>query len=140
MRKYQKYSQYNICASEDVTIPQKRANHVIMIPRSLRTFYRAIGKSQPTQFTKTRLLSNFHPLPSVDSFNIFFSTRHFNLIFFQHNESDPSNTKATLWDFTPENFKRVDAILGRYPLNYKQAAIIPLLVKYFSVHSISLFF
>lgn len=37
------------------------------------------------------------------------------------------NTDETYFDFTPENYDRVSKILGRYPANYKQAAIIPLL-------------
>lgn len=37
------------------------------------------------------------------------------------------NTSETYFDFTPENHKRAELILGRYPINYKQAGIIPLL-------------
>ena len=37
------------------------------------------------------------------------------------------NTEETYFDFTEENYKRVSLILGRYPTNYRQAAIIPLL-------------
>lgn len=39
----------------------------------------------------------------------------------------PDNTEETYFDFTADNYKRVEMILGRYPGNYKQAAIIPLL-------------
>lgn len=39
----------------------------------------------------------------------------------------PDNTKETYFDFTPENYKRVQMILNRYPKNYQQAGIIPLL-------------
>mmetsp|Transcript_64388 Transcript_64388/g.139207 ORF Transcript_64388/g.139207 Transcript_64388/m.139207 type:complete len:272 (-) Transcript_64388:172-987(-) len=39
----------------------------------------------------------------------------------------PGNDETTLFDFTPENYERVSKILGRYPANYKQGAIIPLL-------------
>jgi len=37
------------------------------------------------------------------------------------------NTDETFFDFTPDNFKRVELIIARYPSNYKQAAIIPML-------------
>lgn len=55
----------------------------------------------------SRLLSNFHPIA-------------------QHRDSE-DNTEETFFDFTPENFKRAELIIGRYPSNYKQAAIIPML-------------
>lgn len=54
-----------------------------------------------------RNLSNFHPIA-------------------MHRNTD-DNTPETFFDFTPENFKRVEHIIGRYPKNYKQAAMIPLL-------------
>jgi NADH dehydrogenase (ubiquinone) flavoprotein 2 len=52
-------------------------------------------------------LSNFHPIA-------------------QHRPT-ADNTSETYFDFTPENHKRAELILGRYPANYKQAGIIPLL-------------
>eukprot|EP00559_Dactyliosolen_fragilissimus_P001592 CAMPEP_0184855356 /NCGR_PEP_ID=MMETSP0580-20130426/635_1 /TAXON_ID=1118495 /ORGANISM="Dactyliosolen fragilissimus" /LENGTH=265 /DNA_ID=CAMNT_0027349853 /DNA_START=87 /DNA_END=884 /DNA_ORIENTATION=- len=39
----------------------------------------------------------------------------------------PDNTKQTTFDFTEENYTRVKSVLGKYPSNYKQSAIIPLL-------------
>ena len=39
----------------------------------------------------------------------------------------PGNTEDTHFEFTDENYKLVDKILGKYPANYKQAGIIPLL-------------
>jgi len=44
----------------------------------------------------------------------------------QHRES-PSNNKETKFDFTAENYKKIDQILKRYPPNYKVSAIMPLL-------------
>lgn len=44
----------------------------------------------------------------------------------QHKDTRDNKT-STYFDFTEENYKRVNLILGRYPKNYKQAAIIPLL-------------
>mmetsp|Transcript_15783 Transcript_15783/g.36249 ORF Transcript_15783/g.36249 Transcript_15783/m.36249 type:complete len:263 (-) Transcript_15783:74-862(-) len=37
------------------------------------------------------------------------------------------NTVDVKFDFTEENYKRVDMVLNKYPTNYKQAGIIPLL-------------
>jgi NADH dehydrogenase (ubiquinone) flavoprotein 2 len=47
-------------------------------------------------------------------------------VFFQHRDTD-DNTVDTAFDFTPDNYERVHAILDRYPENYKASAIIPLL-------------
>lgn len=44
----------------------------------------------------------------------------------QHRDT-PDNTEETAFDFTADNYKRVHAILDRYPSNYKNSAIIPLL-------------
>jgi NADH dehydrogenase (ubiquinone) flavoprotein 2 len=61
---------------------------------------------------------SFHASPSV------LSNYHANA---SHRPGDPDNTDETFFDFTPENYERVKMILGRYPQNYKQAGIIPLL-------------
>ncbi|KAL3786481.1 hypothetical protein ACHAWO_006097 [Cyclotella atomus] len=39
----------------------------------------------------------------------------------------PDNTPETYFDFTDENYTRVYKILSKYPANYKQSGIIPLL-------------
>lgn len=39
----------------------------------------------------------------------------------------PENNFETHFDFTKENYERVKQILGKYPNNYKRAAMIPLL-------------
>merc|ERR1719148_475586 len=39
----------------------------------------------------------------------------------------PDNTPETYFDFTEENYKMVNKILSKYPANYKQSGIIPLL-------------
>ncbi|CAM9338300.1 unnamed protein product, partial [Chrysoparadoxa australica] len=44
----------------------------------------------------------------------------------QHKDT-PDNKQATFFDFTAENYMRVEKILGKYPSNYKKSAIIPLL-------------
>lgn len=47
-------------------------------------------------------------------------------ILFQHRH-EPHNNWETDFDFTPGNYKHVEEILSRYPTNWKQSAIIPLL-------------
>mmetsp|Transcript_11877 Transcript_11877/g.24053 ORF Transcript_11877/g.24053 Transcript_11877/m.24053 type:complete len:272 (+) Transcript_11877:3-818(+) len=39
----------------------------------------------------------------------------------------PDNLETTYFDFTEENYARVERILSKYPSNYKQSGIIPLL-------------
>mmetsp|Transcript_26379 Transcript_26379/g.63308 ORF Transcript_26379/g.63308 Transcript_26379/m.63308 type:complete len:263 (+) Transcript_26379:133-921(+) len=39
----------------------------------------------------------------------------------------PDNTPETYFDFTEDNYKYVNKILSKYPANYKQSGIIPLL-------------
>ena len=135
--------------------------------------------------TSQAVASNFHPLGHVSYFpsatlrvemhlkHTFFSSRHYFISFLynpssvlyfyfqivvdlQHKDT-PDNNADTFFDFTPENFKRVniacfcrllivivnfillvcsvkfcecdkvEMIVNRYPKNYRQAAIIPLL-------------
>lgn len=45
----------------------------------------------------------------------------------QHRTDDPTNAENVPFDFTEENYKIVKKILAKYPNNYKQSAIIPLL-------------
>lgn len=54
-----------------------------------------------------RAFSNYHPIGS-------------------HRDTE-DNTPESYFDFTEENHKRAQMILARYPDNYKQAGIIPLL-------------
>ena len=37
------------------------------------------------------------------------------------------NTETTFWDFSPENHARAQLIIGKFPLNFKAGACIPLL-------------
>jgi NADH dehydrogenase (ubiquinone) flavoprotein 2 len=43
-----------------------------------------------------------------------------------HRDS-PGNTEHTPFDFTEENYKKIEVILAKYPENYKQSGCIPLL-------------
>lgn len=49
-----------------------------------------------------------------------------NGLFLQHYDS-PDNNVDTPFDFTADNYRRVHQILKRYPKNYKQSAVMPLL-------------
>lgn len=48
------------------------------------------------------------------------------MLLLQHRH-EPHNNWETQFDFTPENYKRIDEILSRYPFNWKQSAVIPVL-------------
>lgn len=45
----------------------------------------------------------------------------------QHRTNDSNNSDDMPFDFTEENYKIVKVILAKYPKNYKQSGIIPLL-------------
>ncbi|XP_067887361.1 NADH dehydrogenase [ubiquinone] flavoprotein 2, mitochondrial isoform X1 [Heterodontus francisci] len=45
---------------------------------------------------------------------------------FVHRDT-PDNNQDTPFDFTPENYKRLDVILSNYPEGHKSAAVIPVL-------------
>lgn len=46
---------------------------------------------------------------------------------FNVHRDEAHNNNDTPFDFTPENYKRVEEILSRYPDNWKQSAVIPVL-------------
>ena len=86
-----------------------------MIASSLRSLSRINIKNKicstiPTIssiHSSSKIYSNYHPIAT--------------------HKDTPDNTQTTYFDFTPENHKRVEMILSRYPENYRQAGIIPLL-------------
>uniref|UniRef100_A0ABI7W9K3 NADH dehydrogenase [ubiquinone] flavoprotein 2, mitochondrial n=1 Tax=Felis catus TaxID=9685 RepID=A0ABI7W9K3_FELCA len=45
---------------------------------------------------------------------------------FVHRDT-PENNPDTPFDFTPENYKRIEAIVGNYPEGHKAAAVLPVL-------------
>lgn len=62
-------------------------------------------------------LRNFHPaIPKFSNYHPIASHRN-----------TAGNDEEAYFDFSAENYKRVEMILARYPENYKQAGIIPLL-------------
>merc|ERR1711990_891863 len=40
---------------------------------------------------------------------------------------DPRNDPNMAWDFTEDNYAHIDRVVEKYPINYKQSAVIPLL-------------
>lgn len=48
------------------------------------------------------------------------------MVLLQHRDESHNNA-STQFDFSPANYKLVDEILSRYPENWKQSAVIPLL-------------
>jgi NADH dehydrogenase (ubiquinone) flavoprotein 2 len=71
-------------------------------------------------------------LPKLNFFN--FTTaknflkfpRSFSHVYVNHRDTFDNNDK-TPFDFTPENYKKVEEILNRYPKIYKKSAMMPLL-------------
>ena len=44
------------------------------------------------------------------------------------NHRDTEDNKAeTPFEFTPDNYEKINTIIARYPSNYKHSAVIPLL-------------
>lgn len=81
--------------------------------KSLKTF-KMLNNSGLYSF-KLPLMKNFNKFP-----------KHFGSVYVNHrNTSD--NNDTTPFDFTPENYKKIDEILKRYPRTYKKSGIMPLL-------------
>ena len=47
--------------------------------------------------------------------------------FFEQHRDTEFNKESLPWDFTPDNMKLIDACMAKYPANYKQSAMIPML-------------
>jgi NADH dehydrogenase (ubiquinone) flavoprotein 2 len=58
--------------------------------------------------------------------NFFKFPKNSSHVYVNHRDTFENNDK-TPFDFTPENYKKVDEILSRYPKNYKKSATMPLL-------------
>lgn len=52
--------------------------------------------------------------------------RPFSSVYVNHRE-DPTNTDSIPFDFTPENYRELDKLLAKYPVNYKKSALLPAL-------------
>jgi NADH dehydrogenase (ubiquinone) flavoprotein 2 len=46
--------------------------------------------------------------------------------FVNHRDTE-DNREDTPFEFTPENYEKINEIIGKYPSNYKHSAVIPLL-------------
>lgn len=71
-------------------------------------------------FKSFKFTPTLHKLPSFTKFPRKFS------LYVNHRDT-PDNNESTPFDFTPENYKKIDEILSRYPKNYKKSGIMPLL-------------
>ncbi len=49
-------------------------------------------------------------------------------LFMSHHLPSEENTDSQVFDFTSENYKKVESILANYPSNYKRSGCIPLLM------------
>jgi NADH dehydrogenase (ubiquinone) flavoprotein 2 len=78
-------------------------------------------------YTSLKRLSvlKFHG-SSIFSNNFIKFRKTFGSVFVNHRDS-VDNNDATPFDFTPENYKKIDEILNRYPKNYQKSGIMPLL-------------
>lgn len=70
------------------------------------------------------VLRNFQPLYNFNGFFKF--PKNLSSVYVNHRDTFDNNDK-TPFDFTPENYKKVEEILARYPKNYKKSATMPLL-------------
>mmetsp|Transcript_33363 Transcript_33363/g.31834 ORF Transcript_33363/g.31834 Transcript_33363/m.31834 type:complete len:276 (-) Transcript_33363:274-1101(-) len=80
---------------------------LFQLPFRTKSASNFVMKNVRTFHAAKSVSSNFHPIA-------------------MHRDSE-DNTPETFFDFTPDNYKRVEMILSRYPDNYRQAAMIPLL-------------
>jgi NADH dehydrogenase (ubiquinone) flavoprotein 2 len=71
-----------------------------------------------------KLKVNLRPVFSMGKF--FKWPRAFGGVFVNHRDS-PDNNDKTPFDFTPDNYKKIEEILSRYPKTYKKSATMPLL-------------
>ena len=69
----------------------------------------------------------FNSIQVLNNFKGFFKIpKNFSTVYVNHRNTVDNNDK-TPFDFTPENYKKVEEILGRYPRTYKKSATMPLL-------------
>jgi len=59
-------------------------------------------------------------------FNSQQSRSYAHVIINQHRDTE-FNKESLPWDFTPDNMKLINACMAKYPANYKQSAMIPML-------------
>eukprot|EP00241_Pyramimonas_parkeae_P012692 CAMPEP_0114232506 /NCGR_PEP_ID=MMETSP0058-20121206/4644_1 /TAXON_ID=36894 /ORGANISM="Pyramimonas parkeae, CCMP726" /LENGTH=278 /DNA_ID=CAMNT_0001343987 /DNA_START=964 /DNA_END=1800 /DNA_ORIENTATION=- len=81
-----------------------------------------VGSS--VKFAYTPGIPSHTPAPGVAA-AVQKQLRHATIIV-QHRDTE-TNNEAVPWDFTPKNYELVKEWLAKYPANYKQSAMIPLL-------------
>jgi len=69
-------------------------------------------------------LQNFFKLGKYAS-PLYRNAKYFSDALVTHRQT-ADNNESTPFDFTNENWQKVDEILARYPTNYKKSACIPL--------------
>ena len=75
-------------------------------------------------FTSLKAKSNLKSIFSLGKFNKF--PKAFGGVYVNHRDT-PENNDKTPFDFTQENYKKIDEILSYYPKAYKKSATMPLL-------------
>jgi len=83
--------------------------------RIVHTLLRVTAKGSVVNLERQTCKRMIHATPAVRSDNLFV-----------HRDT-PENNPDTPFEFTPENMKRVEAILGNYPEGHKRAGVIPIL-------------
>lgn len=69
----------------------------------------------------------FKPKATLPQFNNFLKfPKIFSSVYVNHRDTKENNDD-TPFDFTPENYKKIDEILARYPRTYQKSGIMPLL-------------
>lgn len=53
-------------------------------------------------------------------------TRRFSNIYVNHRNTEDNN-EDTPFEFTPENYEKVQKMIAKYPPNYRESAVIPVL-------------
>lgn len=96
---------------------------IILRMISFKSLGKLLIKSTPSNIITSKLILNQSILRSFQTSKLIQTNYH---PLATHRDTK-DNTQETYFDFTPENYHRVSLILARYPENYKQAGIIPLL-------------
>lgn len=90
-----------------------------MLSTTLRTARRGVAAGAKSSFIHRQLK------PAPIALNALESRRRGSSVSYHVDSED--NKVSTMFDFTEENYKLVEKILSKYPANYKQSGIIPLL-------------
>ena len=78
------------------------------------THTHGVSTTTNVMYERCNLQPYAHPLPPSPSV-------------LQHRDTEDNLDATPLFDFTIDNYRKVDAIMSRYPENFKKSGIIPLL-------------